>query len=166
MGSRLVAAKQAGIAADDDSLEQDLKLFVSKGLLVTEDMFRNINGSPINETPVTTVAIPTADRPKELLRCISALIAQCEASAHRPGILVVDSSRHDASFRANRSALVALARKYSAPLQHIGRVEYRYVGQKLAEDGISPICVSHALLSGTRGANRNLIVLLTTGETS
>jgi hypothetical protein len=106
------------------------------------------------------VGFVTADRPASLTRALQSFIHHCHLHAQWPRFLIVDGSRQRASRTATRAAVATIARATGRDLQYVATEEADAFCASLRQDDAS----APALVPGTAGQNRNLMLLMTAGE--
>jgi len=148
------------------ALPVDGTVDVREGLaaLARAGLLRSTSGleSPALEgrTPVTTIAVITADRPAYLRRSLDAIVRHCETFGHRPRLIVIDGSRQAAKRTATRTSVTTFARSTGRTVQYVGAREAADLHRVLAGRGLHvPL-----LRPGVIGVNRNILLLLTAGE--
>jgi hypothetical protein len=111
-------------------------------------------------TPITTVGLVTADRPALVSRSLESLVHHCDAYGHRPRFLVIDGSQQRAHQTATAAAVSAVVTARGHDATYVGPSEAkRFVAELTKDVGPSPVG-----LPGSAGANRSLLLLLTSGE--
>lgn len=114
--------------------------------------------------PISTVAIPTADRARFVSRALASLQRAFVESAHPVRLLIVDGSRSDANARETRHAVLQSSAQGPCVAEYLHCSDaVQHPSLRSALRGQSASIVSE-LSSGSIGANRNLILLLAAGE--
>jgi amino acid adenylation domain-containing protein len=124
---------------------------------------------PAPPLQVTTLAVPTCNRPEVLER---GLASHAEVARERGRALrfaVLDDSPDPAVRREYRERLAALGRRFGAEIVYAGLEEKRRFRAALEAEGIPPAAVAAALCDPEGvgvpvGANRNAVLLQTVGE--
>jgi hypothetical protein len=140
--------------------------------LAAADLLR-VLPSPVGKLPtrlqarirheVTLVGIVTADRPFHLRRCLRSLVAHCRRYSVRPDVIVVDGSKSNAARDANRQSLRSV-RDGLGSARYVGRRAIRALRDAMVRAGAPADLVRFAIASGSAGANRNVLSLLTAGR--
>ena len=119
---------------------------------------------------MTSIVIPTCDRPAALRRCVSTLLSNLARYGRSPRILIADGSVTRDSPVDNQDVAASFKGKYSASVALIGHEERGHLISELVSAGLEEGVVQFALggvpdLSiGCFGANRNFLLLMTSGE--
>lgn|GEM_PF-2578896 len=119
---------------------------------------------------MTSIVIPTCDRPAALRRCVSTLLSNLASYGRSPRILIADGSVTRNSPVDNQDVAASFKGKYSASVALIGHEERGHLIGELVSAGLEEGVVQFALggvpdLSiGCFGANRNFLLLMTSGE--
>lgn len=127
-------------------------------------------GQDDRSATITSVGIPTRDRPALLQRCLASFLENTRQHGRDPRFVVVDDSRGADMQAHNRAVLRTLERRYGAAIQYVDRAQRRPIAGELARcTGMPAETARFALLgeeeSGeTFGAARNTILALTKGE--
>ena len=113
-------------------------------------------------SPIGTIGIITADRPRMLARCLSDATTHLRHFDRRTRIIVVDGSQREDSRRRNeaacRHACADQAVTYVSQNAREGAV------RQLSRLGLDRRALAGSLTSGHFGSNRNVLQLLTAGE--
>jgi hypothetical protein len=119
---------------------------------------------------ITTIAIPTKDRPALLRRAARAYIQNAQRYGHRFELLVVDGSTNPAKRNANREGLVSVSRETGhTDIRYISTREVKpYVGalgREGADKDLAMYALGDPLGDGfNAGAARNALLLDTVGK--
>ena len=122
------------------------------------------------ESSVTSIVIPTCDRPAALRRCVSTLLSNLAAYGRSPRILIADGSVTRNSLVDNQDVAASFMGKNSASVALIGHEERGLLISELVSVGLEEGVVKFAmggipdLSIGCAGANRNFLLLMTSGE--
>jgi hypothetical protein len=125
---------------------------------------------PGNPAKISWLAIPTKNRPAQLMRALDSYTANFSRYGRRMKLLVADDSRSVKQSRALKALLKARYARSGHELHYFGIEEKRQYVDLLTRDGEIPREVVEFALFGpdghapTMGANRNAILLLTAGE--
>jgi hypothetical protein len=161
------ALARSGVAADPQAVLATLQSLAMSGLLRScEDLLPvgDAPATPTAATPITTVALITADRSAVLARGLASFARHLDACRQSARLLVVDGSRDAANQAANQQVAVDLARGSSRPIDYVGQTEASALRDRLAATGVPSETLAFALTPGSVGANRNLVLLLAAGE--
>jgi hypothetical protein len=119
---------------------------------------------------ITTVAIPTRNRPGSLKECLISFLENSRRYARTNEFVIADDSPDPETRDDCRRMLEALRREYGLRILYAGVQEkIRFAHQLTAHGGLPPDIVEFALFDSERvgytaGANRNAILLHTGGE--
>ena len=148
------------------SMAEDLSDLADEGLLITRDALdsRWAPGREEPREPIATMCMPTADRPRELLRAATSLSDHCRKHDRRLSLLVLDDAR---SAPADVSALFGL--DGLERVRAITRETREKMVSVLEDRGFDGPALRFSLLghpdsSISVGANRNAGLLATAGE--
>ena len=157
---------RSGMAGDAPAVMSTLQSLAMSGLLrnCADLLSAARSGATTDATPITTVAIVTADRPRVLRRGLESFARHLDAQGRRARLLVVDGSREHDHQVENRKVAADLARAGGRVVDYAGAAEARALRERLAAAGASETMLDFALTPGSIGANRNLVLLLTAGE--
>ena len=117
---------------------------------------------------ISTLGIPTADRPEHLERCLDSYTEH--AVAHQRGleVIVVDGSQDAAHRAANERAIRRRGTQAGVGLRYIGPDQQVALRAALAARGADRKVVDFALTTGTpgfsAGASRNILLVVTAGR--
>jgi hypothetical protein len=157
---------RTGMAGDTPAVMSTLQSLAMSGLLrsCADLLPATVQAAATDVTPITTVAIITADRPAVLRRGLESFARHLDAHGRPARLLVVDGSREHDHQVENRKVAADLARAGGRVVDYAGADEARALRQRLAAAGASETLLDFALTPGSIGANRNLVLLLTAGE--
>lgn len=160
------AIARTGLAGDAHAVMATLQSLAMSGLLRScADLLPSGRSSARTDvTPITTVAIITADRPTVLRRGLASFARHLDAHGRPARLLIVDGSRESDHEIENRHIAADLARSGGRTIDYAGADEARALRERLAAAGASETMLDFALTPGSIGANRNLVLLLTAGE--
>ena len=160
------AIARTGLAGDVHAVAATLQSLAMSGLLRScADLLPSGRSSARTDvTPITTVAIITADRPTVLRRGLASFARHLDAHGRHARLLIVDGSRENDHQLENRQIAADLARSGGRTIDYAGADEARALRERLAAAGASETMLDFALTPGSIGANRNLVLLLTAGE--
>ena len=119
---------------------------------------------------MTSIVIPTCDRPAALERCVSTLLSNLAVYGRSPRILIADGSVTRNAPVDNRDVAASLNKGYPASVALIGHDEGGHLIGELVSAGLDEGVVKFALGGipdlriGCFGANRNFLLLMTSGE--
>ena len=162
-------------SANSDSpveVRQVLVELADAGLLRSSaDRLRSTETSAArNHARITTLGIATADRPRQLERCLDSYIGHAGACSRRLQVVVVDGSRDPAHAAANERAIRRHAAQPDIELRYIGEKQQAAFRAELVANGAGKDVVDFALSTRlpcfSAGASRNILLLLTAGEMS
>ncbi len=124
---------------------------------------RRTPGPGLGGREIGVVGIITADRPEMVDRCLEDIVEHKRRFGRPTRVYVIDGSRSIEG--EDRTRAVAAAAQRDIDVVHVGAVERRRVSDRLIAAGAGAGVVRHSLEGGDAGANRNLFILLTAGET-
>lgn len=163
---RELPAGSAGVA-------ELLRTFAEEGLMVSRaELSRHLNALPRADVPppISCLAIPTSNRPKQLQRAVSSYAKHFSRTGRFLRCLVADDAPALQACRLSREAVEAEAKSWGAAVVYSGPEEKRRLIDLLAHNGSLPRDVLEFGLLGpsgytpTIGANRNVILLQTAGD--
>ena len=146
--------------------------FVSEEYLRT-DIDRRIGDLAHEEpkkTSITSVGLPTANRPQCLQRAVASYVDQARRTGRDIACMVMDDSKEEATRRRNVDVLKDVHRQSAANILYADRRRLAEYGSRLAAYASVPEDVVRFALLGpgdkgpTAGAARNALLLATTGE--
>jgi hypothetical protein len=155
--------------------QECLQALAREGLLVSREevLSRLRAGAHVGArslSAITTVAIPSANRPRELLRCVDSYAAAIVRHGRRARLLICDSSPGSAAADSRRAVSARVA-PLGLRLDYVTMLDKAaFVERLAAEAGVAAVDAGFALLDGamgsvpSAGANRNAILLATLGE--
>ena len=163
------AIARTGLAGDVQAVMVTLQSLAMSGLLrsCADLLPAAASGTTTGATltPITTVAIITADRPAVLRRGVESFARHLDEHGQGARLLVVDGSREATHQVANRQVAADLEKSCGPMIEYVGRAEAAALRDRLAKTGGTPReTLDVALTPGSIGANRNLVVILTAGE--
>jgi hypothetical protein len=124
-------------------------------------------GDPV---AITSIVIPTCERSDELHRCLLSVLENTAKYERKPRIVIVDSSIRENTLKNNKEAVQTAAKRFSASVVMLGPQEKRNIIRQLVRSGLDREVVDFGLDGlasigvGTSGANRNMLLLATSGE--
>jgi len=153
------------------TLLHELSALAAAGLLVSSADLeaRARPRSDAAPPPITTVGVPTRDRPDCLRRCLESHLEAARRRGRKVDWIVVDGSADAAVREANRAVLRSL-RDRGGALFYAGPEEKAVFADALVRQaGLPAEAVAFALLNPencpvTTGANRNALLLHAAGE--
>lgn len=158
-------------------VRERLRSFVEEGWLTSEqELLDEVIAICQEQTreeevsPITSVGIPTRNRPDCLKRALTSYIANFKKYGRSPRILVADNSEDEDAQAQNRGALEEIGQDYPGETRYLGLEERAQMAARIAEkSGVDEKIVRFGLLgdpkcSGIYGAARNTILLATKGE--
>jgi hypothetical protein len=157
----------------DADVLQRLTAFAEAGLLLSREELTAHIGTflyPGVPAKLSWLAIPTLDRPEQLLRAIESYALHFSRYGRSLKLLVADDSRSIEQSRALKESLRSRFAGSGQALYYLGPEEKRQFLALLTRDGAFPHDVVEFGLFGpsghapTMGANRNAILLQTAGE--
>jgi hypothetical protein len=163
-----IAIARRGQSANPWLYQECLAALTREGFLVSErELDRRLRTSP-SPSPlrISTLAIPTSNRPTELLRCVSSFATALARHGRRPRLLVSDGSADTACLVPLRHA----STRCGLELDRIGAEDRESFSSRLAaEIGVPATHVSFAFVGASghqssAGANRNAILIATMDE--
>lgn len=145
---------------------ETLHTLVATGLLrpIAFNSHLSAGAAPRPMPLVTTVGIPTRDRPRMLERCLSSSIAHCNQFGHNVHFVVVDGSQVEENRRLNQAVVYSSLRQCGHRIDYVGYAEAERLRCALAAEGFGYHVLEYSLTPGALGANRNLLLLLTAGR--
>ena len=163
-------ARSGAFRADGSVLRRELLRLSRAGFLVSADQLlpRKVAG-PL-PTPISTIVIPTRDRPQLLRRAIDGYARNCARHGRQVSFVVSDDSASLDTRRDCRAMLAELARDLSVDICYAGPEEKAAFAARLARSGNIPGkairfgCLPDPGSDITIGANRNALLLHTIGE--
>jgi hypothetical protein len=157
-----------------DDVEDWLHRLAAKGFLLSrhelQSRFAYRHRIDSNTTPraaIATIAIPTADRPHVLLRCIESYASNQAVFGRSTRLLVSDDSRSPAPIRVRAERIAAHS---GLRLDWLTRRMRAAFARRLAQElGLDLAVIRFGLLGDpdvrySLGANRNSLILATLGE--
>ena len=123
-----------------------------------------------DQSSVTSIVIPTCNRPIALERCLSTLLSNLSVYGHEPSVIVADGSTSLDSHCRNYEVIKAVNTKHTTLVTMIGPEERTRLTQLLVSAGLDEKVVSFGINGlvdlgiGCVGSNRNLLLLATVGE--
>ncbi len=122
------------------------------------------------QSKITTLAVPTCDRPELLARCLRSYMQNAKTFGRHVQFVVADDSLDCVVRQKTREALQQLRQEFGFAILYAGLEEKRAYAEALVSDGKVPRdVVEFALFNPhgcrpTIGANRNAILLQTVSE--
>lgn len=119
---------------------------------------------------ITTVCIPTCDRPESLRKSLSGLLDNLKKYNRAPRILVADDSENKESTEITKQICGSFGAQYFGKIECIDRNDRAEMAKKISKEKEVPEEVVHFALLGdklsttTLGAVRNTFFLKTLGE--
>jgi hypothetical protein len=156
--------------AEGSVLRRELLRLSRAGFLVSADRVPLRKDAGPQPTPISTIVIPTRDRPQLLRRAIDGYARNCARHARQVGFVVSDDSATLDTRRDSRAMLAELARDLSVDICYAGPEEKAAFAARLARSGNIPEevirfgCLPDPRFGTTVGANRNALLLHTVGE--
>lgn len=164
-----------------EQLRATIQNWVDCGLLVSEKMLLEKciaapSQSRVEQTQsdstnqISSVCIPTKDRPNSLKQCIDSYLKHVDARRGTIQFLVADDSTNEENARSNAEHVSTVAKQSSIECRYLGAQEKQEYVTKLAMRAQVPqsivefALVPNSFLDMGAGANRNLLLLLTAGE--
>lgn len=154
---------RGGVVAEPSAAGALLARMIEAGLLHAASQL-NVRARGSTHVEITTVAIVTANRSRQLERCLRSFIENCQKYGRTPRFMVVDGSAQKVVSELNRRLLKRLGRETGARLQYVGQDEVLCLHGRLCSSGIDPATLEAGLTTGSTGAGRNIATLLTAGE--
>jgi hypothetical protein len=159
-------------SADHEAIRQELHVLVKAGLLIPEGTLWNTwNARHRDEgvASITTVAVPTRNRPNQLGCSLQSYISKLSAYDRYPDYVVCDDSDVRQEPSKTRAIAQQLAVRNGVRVLYVGREEKRNFIERLVKTGFERETVEFALLGiegcdVQTGANRNCIMLATAGR--
>jgi len=154
-------------------LEETLRALAGEGFLVGRtDTRRRLRADEAasGSGRIEAIAIPTADRPRELARCIESYAANQAAFGRRSRLIVSDDAREDAARRRTRAVVETTEGRFGIESRHLTRRDRQRFAERLAREiEAPPETLAFGLLGDPRlvhstGANRNAILLALPGQ--
>ena len=127
--------------------------------------------STLPPPPISTVAIPTRQRPESLNRLLRSLFENRRTFGRTYEVVVADGAENASDARQTRDVLEEFQRTEQAPIAYAGYAERkRYAGQLAAESGVDREVIDFALLNPelcpiNTGALRNALLFHGAGDT-
>jgi hypothetical protein len=127
-------------------------------------------GPPPSRRPIRILATVTRDRPKALLRSLSAFLANAAKYGRQVEVVVADDARDAGGSATCRDIVARCGRAHGASAVYIGRREKALYADRLAREAqVDPALVRFALLGlegvdCSIGANRNAALLACRGR--
>jgi len=160
------------------AVQQKLIGYIQAGLLVSETALylKIMKVTQADNTPtfttntITSVGIPTRNRPEFLSRAINSFLTNTQRHGRDTKFTIVDGSREIATQTKNKEVLSKISSEFGVNIYYSGieeRQNYCKMLSNYAE--VSPDIVEFALLGDDRcefsyGANRNTLLLQSVGE--
>jgi hypothetical protein len=161
------------LPAGDVDILQILRTFAEWGMMMSRaelsdrlDALPRADGPP----PISCLAIPTSNRPQELLRAIDSYAAHFSRTGRSLRCLVADDAPSLQANRLVKEAVKERRKAWDGEMVYTGLEEKRQLVNVLAQNGSLPRDVLEFGILGpsgyspTIGANRNTIFLQTAGE--
>jgi len=142
-------------------------------LLVSEQEPLDRYSHPLDAHPcskITTVGLVTYRRVEALERALVSYIGNSKKFGRAPDFVVMDGSPAVETRNSYRQMLLSLRARYGTPIFYAGQEEKtRFAEQLIKRGGVPPEVIDFALFDPERcgvgaGANRNALLLHTTGE--
>jgi len=166
-------------AQEIESVEGQLLEFVKAGFLTSDvdigseilrlgSRFINAPTSPNNS--ITSVGIPTRNRPKSLKRAVASYVENNERYGRTTNIVVVDDSERTDVREQNKQILHAFKQHHDVDIFYADQKQRAHLASVLARQADLPLEVLRFALLGdkrcniTTGACRNMLLLDTVGE--
>ena len=127
-------------------------------------------GTPPMPPKITSVGIPTANRPEVLQRALESYLPHFQAHQRSVRIIVSDDSRDAALAERNRAVAAEAAQKHSMTVQYLGAAERQALidthahGDAQRRKALEFLLVDADGLGQTYGMPRNALLLATQGE--
>ncbi len=163
-------ARSGAFRADGSVLRRDLLRLSRAGFLVSADQLLPRKVAGPQPTPISTIVIPTRDRPRLLRRAIDGYARNCARHGRQVGFVVSDDSAGLDTRRDCRAMLAEIARDLGVDICYAGPEEKAAFAAQLARSGNIPGkvlrfgCFPDRGSDITVGANRNALLLHTIGE--
>lgn len=122
------------------------------------------NGDAAIAGHIAAIAIVTRNRPAQLSGALASLAEHLRRCDRQPTVVVVDASDATDDQRAAQAALMDVHASCGAPTQYVGVEHAHATRQRLQKRGWPSKLLEFGLTLGSRGANRNLALLLTYGQ--
>lgn len=164
LGAHARSLVEAGLVSSPKVAQEVVSSLRTIGVLRP---FRSLGSRPPRAhlvSPISTVVIATANRPRTLKRCLESLAHHCREHGEAPRLLVVDGSPGRTVRAANRSNLATVAARWNHPAEYVGGDEAASLFRQTLEAELPRYLYDFACRPGRVGANRNLGLLLTAGE--
>ena len=119
---------------------------------------------------ITSIGIPTHNRPDALKRCLTSVLKHVSAFNRNVRILIIDNSTTPGYDTVNREIIDGLKPATSVQIKCFSRKDRITLAKKTARDaGVSEVITKFAILGDERcldsyGACRNTLLILTAGE--
>jgi hypothetical protein len=161
------------LSAGSAGVSQILTAFAEEGMMISRaELSDHLDALPCADDPpqISCLAIPTSDRPQELLRALASYAAHFSRTGRSMRCLVADDAPSLQANRLLKEALKERLKAWDGEIVYAGVEEKRHLVDLLAEKGSLPRDVLEFGLLGpsdytpTMGANRNTIFLQTAGE--
>ncbi len=160
-----------GFGCTSRMLERALARLAEKSVLVSEPqvLSRAALGPHAGRSSISTVAIPTCERPELLRRCLESLLPHLRTNGRGIRLLIADDSRSRSASESNRAVLAQFASSCEAEVRLITRADRTAYISELEKCGVPRsaaefLLVSEAVFENTCGANRNAILLASAGD--
>ena len=119
---------------------------------------------------ITSVCIPTCNRPESITTCLTSLIGNLKKYSRRPRILIVDDSENPASAQKTKEIAAHFQKEYGGIIECMDRSDRKIFAESVSQKtGVPEEVVSFALLGdkkagNTVGSAENTFFLKTKGE--
>jgi hypothetical protein len=163
-------ARAGAFQAHGSVLHRELLRLSKAGFLVSADRVPPRRDAGPQPAPISTIVIPTRDRPALLRRAIDGYARNCARHGRPVGFVVSDDSAALDSRRDCRAMLAGLARDLNVDICYAGAEERAAFAVRLAsswdipEEVVRFGCLPARGCDITVGANRNTLLLHTVGE--
>ncbi len=163
-------ARSGAVRSDGSALGRQLVRLSEAGFLVSADQVLPSRDAGPQPTPISTIVIPTRDRPALLRRAIDGYARNCARHGRQVGFVVSDDSGGPDTRRDCLAMLAGLARDLRVDICYAGPEERAAFAARLARSGDIPEevvrfgCLPARPGDITVGANRNTLLLHTVGE--
>jgi hypothetical protein len=165
-GARSIAAHAQAISRAHGVAECDVREAIAT--LVRLELLRPFtpvaSSGSVSPSRIGTLGILTCDRPQMLWRALTDAVTQLADFGRDTRVVVVDGSRQYSNQAANRQIVRAQAGQIEGQLLYVGATEARGLTQGFGHRGFDSDILARAIATGTTGANRNLLLLLTAGQ--
>lgn len=149
------------------------ELVYQKLMITEQDLVQKLQSKIATQAPpakITTVGIPTRDRPEFLSRCLESYSRAAETHSRKMRFVVSDQSDDSDMRQRNIDEIAKLKQKFDLDYVYIGADEKEKMAQELANQASIPIdLVRYALIKDPAfprdvGASRNALLLASAGE--